>query len=122
MRTIVPVALFVAAVWLVPGRCWAQDVDFDPAACRAAGAQTAEQCAGDVIASTEACKEAASAKCAPWCPCTRFIGAAYFNFQLNCETCQKQVKAPLAACDEKGKANTAECSQQRSSCQRDCGS
>jgi hypothetical protein len=122
MRTLTPVVMLAAGLWLMPALCWAQDVDFDPAACRAACTQTAEQCATDAVASTEACKETARAPCAPWCPCTRFIGAAYFNCQLNCETCQKQIVAPLAACDAKGKADAAECNQQRGSCQRDCGS
>jgi hypothetical protein len=116
------VALVAAALWLVPALGSTQEVDIDPAACRTDCKRTTEQCTADALASTKECRDTANAPCQPWCPCTQFIGAAYFNCQLNCETCQKQVKAPLAACDEKGKANTAECSQQRSSCQRDCGS
>jgi hypothetical protein len=114
------VALVAAALWLVPALGSTQEVDIDPAACRTDCKRTTEQCTADALASTKECRDTANAPCQPWCPCTQFIGAAYFNCQLNCETCQTQVAAPLADCDEQGKEDAAECVQWGRKCERDC--
>jgi len=122
MRTATLAVLLSAALLLAAAVGRAQEAEPDPRQCRAACAQTAERCIADATTGVEQCRETVRAPCDVWCPCTQFIGAAYFNCRLNCETCEAQIADALADCETKGQANRAECERARATCQRDCGS
>jgi hypothetical protein len=116
-------ALLAVTLLLAPALGWAQEeTEIDAEQCRTACVHAAERCSAEAALTTEECKNTVSAPCKVWCPCTQFIGAAYFNCQLKCETCEAETADPLAECSQTGETAAAECVRKRATCERDCGS
>lgn len=89
------------------------------ATCLAACTATEEACRAAADAEVERCRTKPFKACEVWCPCTRFIGAAYFHCLLNCDRCTANAKAIAARCAD-GSDAKAICAQAHRRCTANC--
>jgi hypothetical protein len=97
--------------------------EVDDSAARAACIATCDaalaSCQAAADAKAERCRADAFEPCKAWCPCTQFIGAAYFACLQECARCEAAADAIAAACPDASEAR-AECAAEHRRCTRAC--
>lgn len=122
MRTLrlVMVALLAAAPALAPAAPEeAAEGEANAAACVEACDTAREACLAEADAAAEKCRKDAFAPCETWCGCDRYIGAAYFQCQLECEKCEGEAERIAARCPAASGAKAA-CDADYRRCRREC--
>lgn len=92
----------------------------EPEECRAACATADTECQAWIKKTIEDCKKRVMEPCDFWCPCTQYIGAAFFACAQECDTCRWEALPIAEACGDKRGEYEATCAAQRKRCEGLC--